>query len=57
MPNVDREPNGDDMANAVRTVARHSQDPKEVHWKAARKILEYLHARAHLGLTFHMDLV
>ena len=29
-----------DIANAVRAVARFSHDPKEVHIKAARKIIE-----------------
>ena len=31
-----------DIANSVRAVARHSHEPKESHWKAAQKILEYL---------------
>ena len=44
-----------DTANAVRAVARVSHDPKEVHVKAARKIIEYLSATAHLGLTFRKD--
>ena len=44
-----------DIANAVRAVARFSHDPKEVHVKAARKIIEYLSATAHLGLTFRKD--
>ena len=44
-----------DMANAVRAVARFSRDPKEVHVEAARKIIEYLSASAHLGLTFRKD--
>ena len=42
-----------DIANAVRAVARHSHEPKEVHWKAAQKILAYLRATAHLGITYH----
>ena len=41
-----------DIANAVRAVARVSHDPKKTHWKAARKILDYLRATAHLGLTY-----
>ena len=44
-----------DIANAVRAVARFSHDPKEIHWKAACKILEYLKATAHLGLTYRRD--
>ena len=44
-----------DIANAVRAVARFSHDPKEVHAKAARKIIEYLSATAYLGLTFRKD--
>ena len=41
-----------DIANAVRAVARHSHDPKEIHWKAAQKILQYLRATADLGLIY-----
>ena len=44
-----------DISNAVRAIARFSHDPKEVHLKAARKVLEYLSATAHLGLTFRKD--
>ena len=44
-----------DIANAVRAFARFSRDPTEVHVKAARKIIEYLSATAHLGLTFKKD--
>ena len=44
-----------DIANAVRAVARFCHDPKEVHVKAARKIIKYLSATAHLGLTFRKD--
>ena len=36
-----------DIDNAVRAVARISHDPKEVHVKAARKIIEYLSSTAH----------
>ena len=42
-----------DIANAVRAVARHFHEPKEIHWKAAQKILAYLRATAHLGITHH----
>ena len=41
-----------DISNAVRAIARFSHDPKVVHVKAAREVLEYLSATAHLGLTF-----
>ena len=44
-----------DIANAVRAVARFSHDLKEVHVKAARKIIEYLSTTAKLGLTFRKD--
>ena len=44
-----------DIANAVRAVARFSHDPREVHWKAVCKILEYLHSTAHLGLTYRKE--
>ena len=44
-----------DIGNVVRTVARFSHYPKEVHVKPARKIIEYLSATAHLGLTFRKD--
>ena len=44
-----------DIANAVRAVARVSLDPKEVHVKTGKKIIEYLRATAHLGLTFRKD--
>ena len=43
---------GPDVSNAVTAIARFVHDPKEVHVKAARKILEYLSATAHLGSTF-----
>ena len=44
-----------DISNAVRAIARFSHDPKEVHLKAARKILKYLNPTAHLGLTFRRE--
>ena len=39
----------------MRAIARFSHDPKKVHVKAARKILEYLGATAHLGLAFRRE--
>ena len=44
-----------DISNAVRAIARLSHDPKGRHVKAARKILEYLSATAHFGLTFRRE--
>lgn len=41
-----------DIANTVRAVARNSQNPKEVNWKAARKILEYFKLTSKMGLRF-----
>ena len=43
------------IANAIRAAARLLHDPGEVHVKAARKIIEYVSATAHLGLTFRKD--
>ena len=44
-----------DISNAVRAVARFSQNAKEVHVKVTRKIIDYLSAAAHLGLTVRKD--
>lgn len=44
-----------DIANAVRAVARFSHNPKTVHWKAAQRILNYLRATAHLGLRYRKE--
>ena len=44
-----------DISNAVRAIAWFSHDPKGVHVKATRKVLEYLSAIAHLGLTIRKD--
>lgn len=38
--------------NTVRAIASFFHDPNAVDRKAASKILEYLKATAHLGLTF-----
>ena len=43
------------ISDAVRAIARFSHDPKEVHVKAARAILEYLNATAHLGLILRRE--
>ena len=52
---MDCEPDEAGYANAVRAVARVSHDHKEVHVKAARKVIEHLSATAHLGLVFRTD--
>ena len=44
-----------DIANTVRAVARFSHDPKEVCVETARKIMEYLSATSHLGMTLRED--
>ena len=44
-----------DISNASRAIARFPHDPKIVHVKAARKVLEYLSATAHLDLTFRKE--
>ena len=41
-----------DVANAVRAVARYSISPKEIHWKAAMGILEYVFCTSDFGITF-----
>ena len=41
-----------DISNAVRTVARHSHNPTDRHWKAVLKIMAYLHGTRGMGLTF-----
>ena len=40
-----------DIANAVRTVARHSHNPCERHRKAAVKIIAYLNSTRNFGIT------
>ena len=40
-----------DIANAVRSVARHTHDATQEDWKAVTKILGYLRGTKHLGLT------
>ena len=41
-----------DVANAIRAVARYSNSPKEIHWKAAIGILEYVFCTSDFGITF-----
>ncbi|CAB1112508.1 unnamed protein product [Ectocarpus sp. CCAP 1310/34] len=44
-----------ETSNAVRTVARHSHEPKKSDWKAAQKILSYPKETAHLTLKYKQD--
>ena len=41
-----------DVANAVSTVARYANTPKEVHWKTSIGILEYVVSTSYFGITF-----
>ena len=41
-----------DIANAARAVACHSQNPCERHWKATVKILAYLNSTRDLEITY-----
>lgn len=41
-----------DIANAVRSVARHSQYPTARHWKGVLRITEHLIGTKHVDLTF-----
>ena len=41
-----------DISNAVREVARHTQDPSMEHWRAVVSILKYLRRTRALGLVF-----
>ena len=41
-----------DIADAVRSVARHCHDPGVSHWKAVRKILSYIAGTVDLGLVY-----
>ena len=41
-----------DLAQAVGAVARHSHDPSDTHWKAVRRVLEYVKMTVGFGLTF-----
>ena len=41
-----------DIANAVRAVARYANKPREVHWKTAIGILEYVFSTSDFGITF-----
>ena len=39
-----------DIAWAVAAVARHSEEPKQIHWSAAKRILRYLKGTRELGM-------
>ena len=41
-----------DIANAVRAVARYTNLPREIHWKTAVGVLEYVFSRVILALLF-----
>ena len=41
-----------DIANAVRAVARYTNSPREIHWKTAVGILEYVFFTSAFGITF-----
>ena len=41
-----------DITDAVRAVARFTNDPGNQHWKAARKILAYVAETRDVGLTY-----
>ena len=50
-----------DIANVVRALARYTNSPREVHWKTAVGILEYVFFSSDFGITFQrgsgLDLV
>ena len=41
-----------DIANAVRAVARYANQPREVHWRTAICIVEYVFSTREIGITF-----
>ena len=41
-----------DIANAVRAVARYCKAPRAIHWKAALGMLEYINGTSEYGITF-----
>ena len=46
-----------DIAQAVRSVARHSHNPCQRHWSAVMQILAYLKGTKTVGLTYNRDVV
>ena len=41
-----------DIANAVRAVARYANQPREVHWRTAIGIFEYVFSTSDFDITF-----
>ena len=41
-----------DIANAVRVVARYANQPKEVHWRTAIGMLEYVFSTSDFSIMF-----
>lgn len=41
-----------DIAFAVGKIAQHSNNPKEIHWKALKRIFRYLRGTKDLGITY-----
>ena len=41
-----------DIANAVRAVAKYTNSPREIHWKTAVGILEYVFFTSDFVITF-----
>lgn len=41
-----------DISSSSRAEARHLHNPKETHWKAVQKILDYLHSAVDLRLKY-----
>ena len=41
-----------DIGNAVRAVAKYANQPREVHWRTAIGILEYVFFTSNFGNTF-----
>ena len=50
-----------DLAYAVGVVSRYMQEPREIHWKAAKRILHYVqktkHFRIHYATSSPLELV
>lgn len=46
-----------DILNAVRSVARYSHSPKQLHWHAALHILMYIRFTSDFGITFQRGTV
>ena len=41
-----------DIANTVAKLAQFCNSPKEIHWKAAKRVLRYLRGTVNIGLTY-----